>query len=91
MYYYVIINDDELFKDAVFGSQIIINKEPTKPPPGKAGWVHYNMENSSVTGREVWDVKKLLEVGNGQCIDFLFFKSFGTVCLNIVKPTECGM
>lgn len=44
-------------------SQIIINKEPTKPPVGIGGWVHYNMENSPVKGREVWDVKRLLEVG----------------------------
>lgn len=73
-------NDDELFKDAVFGSQIIINKEPTKPPNGKIGWVHYNMENSSVAGREVWDVKKLLEVGNRQYIHFILFcESFRTV------------
>ena len=44
---------------------MIINKEPTKPPPGHSGtgWVHYNMENSPVTGKKVWDVKKLLEVG----------------------------
>lgn len=86
MYCYVIINDDELFREAVCGSQIIINKEPTTPPSGKTGWVHYNMENSSVTGREVWDVKKLLEVGNGH--RFEFFSSFGTVCLNTVKPTS---
>lgn len=45
-------------------SQIIINKEPTKAPPGHLGWAHYNMENSPVPGKEVWDVKRLLEVGN---------------------------
>lgn len=44
---------------------MIIHKEPTKPPPGRAGtgWVHYNMENSPMRGKLVWDVKKLLEVG----------------------------
>lgn len=63
--YSVIIHVDELFINGVFGPQIIINKEPTKPPPGRAGragWVHYNMENSPVIEREVWDVKRLLEV-----------------------------
>lgn len=64
MYYSVIANDDELFINGVFCSQIIINKEPTKPPTGHAGWVHYNMKNSPVFGKEVWDVKRLLEVGN---------------------------
>ncbi len=48
----------------LFASQIIINKESTKPP-SNAGkdWVHYNMKNSP-GGMEVWDVKRLLEVGN---------------------------
>lgn len=51
-------------------TQIIINKEPTKPTTEQArnGWVHYNMENSPVKGKEVWDVKKLLEVGKGDLI-----------------------
>lgn len=56
-----------MFINCVFGYhfQIIINKEPTKPPPGHAGtgWVHYNMEDSPVRGKVVWDVKRLLEVG----------------------------
>ena len=44
--------------------QIIISKEPTKPPAGMAAtnWVHYNMKDSPTKGKEVWDVKKLLEV-----------------------------
>ena len=25
-------------------------------------WVHYNMKDSPTKGKEVWDVKKLLEV-----------------------------
>uniref|UniRef100_A0A667YYR3 ADAM metallopeptidase domain 17a n=1 Tax=Myripristis murdjan TaxID=586833 RepID=A0A667YYR3_9TELE len=55
--------DDEFKGYGVQIHQIIINKEPTKPPPGHsgAGWVHYNMKNSPVRGKEVWDVKKLLE------------------------------
>lgn len=44
-------------------SQIIINKEPTKAPSGLSDWVHYNMKNSPVPEKEVWDVKRLLEVG----------------------------
>ncbi|XP_010733184.2 disintegrin and metalloproteinase domain-containing protein 17a isoform X2 [Larimichthys crocea] len=58
--------------------QIIINKEPTKPPPGHAGtgWVHYNMENSPVSGKQVWDVKKLLEQFSSDIAD-----NASTVCL----------
>lgn len=66
--YYSVITCVEFFNNCVCNySQIIINKEPTKPPPGQAlnGWVHYNMENSPVKGKEVWDVKKLLEVRKG--------------------------
>lgn len=37
-------------------SQIIINKEP-----GPHDRIHYNMENSPEK-KEVWDVKRLLEV-----------------------------
>ncbi|XP_062413387.1 disintegrin and metalloproteinase domain-containing protein 17-like [Pungitius pungitius] len=56
--------DDEFKGYGVQINQITINNEPTKPPGGHAatGWVHYNMENSPVKGKEVWDVKKLLEV-----------------------------
>lgn len=39
--------------------QIIIEKSPTPVAPGKR---HFNMEGSPVEGRNVWDVKKLLEV-----------------------------
>uniref|UniRef100_A0A8C7ZCU9 ADAM metallopeptidase domain 17a n=1 Tax=Oryzias sinensis TaxID=183150 RepID=A0A8C7ZCU9_9TELE len=55
--------DEEYIDYGVQINQIIINKEPTKPPPGKASsrWVHYNMKDSPDGGREVWDVKKLLE------------------------------
>lgn len=42
-------------------SQIIIEKSWTPVPPGKH---HFNMKGSSVDGRDVWDVKKLLEVND---------------------------
>uniref|UniRef100_A0A7N8Y578 ADAM metallopeptidase domain 17 n=1 Tax=Mastacembelus armatus TaxID=205130 RepID=A0A7N8Y578_9TELE len=55
--------DDEFKGYGVQIHQIIINKDPTKPPSGSTGssWAHYNMENSPVKGKEIWDVKKLLE------------------------------
>ncbi|KAK2826017.1 hypothetical protein Q5P01_020231 [Channa striata] len=70
--------DDEFTGYGVQIHQIIINKEPTKPPPGQAGssWVHYNMENSPVRGKEVWDVKKLLEQFSSDIAD-----NASTVCL----------
>lgn len=59
----------ELFTHNIFEylSQIIINKEPTRPPSGYAGigWINYNMENSPEGEKEVWDVKRLLEVWKG--------------------------
>lgn len=42
--------------------QIIIEKDPTPVDPGKT---HFNMKGSPVEGRDVWDVKKLLEVTTG--------------------------
>lgn len=39
--------------------QIIIEKSPTPVAPGKS---HFNMRGSPVEDRDVWDVKKLLEV-----------------------------
>lgn len=42
-------------------SQIIIEKSPTPVAPGKR---HFNMRGSPVVGRDVWDVKKLLEVND---------------------------
>ncbi|XP_037342179.2 disintegrin and metalloproteinase domain-containing protein 17a isoform X2 [Pungitius pungitius] len=70
--------DDEFKGYGVQINQIIINKEPTKPPGGHAatGWVHYNMENSPVKGKEVWDVKKLLEQFSSDLAD-----NASTVCL----------
>lgn len=42
--------------------QIIIEKSPTAVAPGNR---HFNMRGSPVANREVWDVKKLLEVTEG--------------------------
>uniref|UniRef100_A0A8C6SP60 ADAM metallopeptidase domain 17a n=1 Tax=Neogobius melanostomus TaxID=47308 RepID=A0A8C6SP60_9GOBI len=55
--------DDEFIGYGVQIAQIIINKEPTKPPTGRdpSSWLNYNMENGNVKGKESWDVKKLLE------------------------------
>lgn len=39
--------------------QIIIEKSATAVAPGQR---HFNMRGSPVKGRDVWDVKKLLEV-----------------------------
>uniref|UniRef100_A0A8C9YN58 ADAM metallopeptidase domain 17a n=1 Tax=Sander lucioperca TaxID=283035 RepID=A0A8C9YN58_SANLU len=70
--------DDEFKGYGVQIHQIIINKEPTKPPPGQAdtGWVHYNMEDSPVSGKAVWDVKRLLEQFSSDIAD-----NASTVCL----------
>ncbi|XP_051942144.1 disintegrin and metalloproteinase domain-containing protein 17a isoform X2 [Hippocampus zosterae] len=81
--------------------QMIIHKEPTKPPPGRAstGWVHYNMENSPVRGKVVWDVKKLLEQfssdiadnASSVCLAHLFtYQDFdeGTLGLAYVAPSK---
>ncbi|XP_069008393.1 disintegrin and metalloproteinase domain-containing protein 17a isoform X1 [Embiotoca jacksoni] len=70
--------DDEFKGYGVQIHQIIINKEPTWPPTGHTGvgWVHYNMENSPVRGKEVWDVKRLLEQFSSDIAD-----NASTVCL----------
>lgn len=79
--------------------QIIINKEPTKPPPDQPNWVHYNMENSPVKGKEVWDVKRLLEQfssdiadnASSVCLAHLFtYQDFdeGTLGLAYVAPSK---
>uniref|UniRef100_A0A3Q3QN88 ADAM metallopeptidase domain 17a n=1 Tax=Monopterus albus TaxID=43700 RepID=A0A3Q3QN88_MONAL len=70
--------DDEFKGYGVQIHQIIINKEPTKPPNGNSGtnWLHYNMENSPVKGKDVWDVKKLLEQFSSDIAD-----NASTVCL----------
>ncbi|XP_078145568.1 disintegrin and metalloproteinase domain-containing protein 17a isoform X2 [Centroberyx gerrardi] len=70
--------DDEFKGYGVQIHQIIINKEPTKPPPDHAvgSWLHYNMKNSPVKGKEIWDVKKLLEQFSSDIAD-----NASTVCL----------
>ncbi|KAK7904338.1 hypothetical protein WMY93_016945 [Mugilogobius chulae] len=93
---------DEEFKGyGVQIQQIIINKEPTKPPPGQnpSSWVHYNMENSTVKEKEAWDVKKLLEQfsadiaenASSVCLAHLFtYQDFaeGTLGLAYVAPSK---
>ncbi|XP_033975588.1 LOW QUALITY PROTEIN: disintegrin and metalloproteinase domain-containing protein 17a [Trematomus bernacchii] len=69
--------DDEFIGYGVQIHQIIINKEPTKPPPGhNARWLHYNMKDSPVAGKVVWDVKRLLEQFSSDIAD-----NASTVCL----------
>ncbi|KAM7403125.1 hypothetical protein PAMA_003848 [Pampus argenteus] len=93
--------DDEFKGYGVQIHQIIINKEPTKPPPGHngIGWVHYNMENSPIRGKEVWDVRKLLEQFSSDiaanastvCLAHLFtYQDFdeGTLGLAYVAPSK---
>uniref|UniRef100_A0A8C7JA53 ADAM metallopeptidase domain 17 n=1 Tax=Oncorhynchus kisutch TaxID=8019 RepID=A0A8C7JA53_ONCKI len=50
--------DDEYKGYGVQIQQIIIEKVPTRVTPGEA---HFNMRGSPVEGKDVWDVKKLLE------------------------------
>lgn len=45
--------------DDFWHCQIIINKSPTKVEPGQS---HHNMKGSPVKNKDVWDVKRLLEV-----------------------------
>uniref|UniRef100_A0A8C3G7T4 ADAM metallopeptidase domain 17a n=1 Tax=Cyclopterus lumpus TaxID=8103 RepID=A0A8C3G7T4_CYCLU len=93
--------DDEFKGYGVQIHQIIINKEPTKAPRGHAGtdWIHYNMENSPVRGKEVWDVKRLLEQFSSDiaenastvCLAHLFtYQDFdeGTLGLAYVAPSK---
>uniref|UniRef100_A0A3Q4BB76 Uncharacterized protein n=1 Tax=Mola mola TaxID=94237 RepID=A0A3Q4BB76_MOLML len=91
--------DDEFKGYGVQIHQIIINKEPTKPPPDHAGWIHYNMENSPKVDKEVWDVKRLLEQfssdmadnASAVCLAHLFtYQDFdeGTLGLAYVAPSK---
>ncbi|XP_018539485.1 disintegrin and metalloproteinase domain-containing protein 17a isoform X1 [Lates calcarifer] len=93
--------DDEFKGYGVQIHQIIINKEPTNPPPGHAGstWIHYNMEDSPVSGKKVWDVKRLLEQFSSDiadnasivCLAHLFtYQDFdeGTLGLAYVAPSK---
>ncbi|MBN3319374.1 1433T protein, partial [Atractosteus spatula] len=61
---------DDIYRNTSWGNnmegygvqinQVIVNKEPTVPLAERGK--HYNMQDSP-DGKEVWDVKKLLEVG----------------------------
>lgn len=93
--------DDEFKGYGVQIAQIIINREPTKPPQGRdpRSWQHYNMENSTVKGKDAWDVKKLLEQFSADiatnastvCLAHLFtYQDFdeGTLGLAYVAPSK---
>ncbi|XP_053701531.1 disintegrin and metalloproteinase domain-containing protein 17a isoform X2 [Synchiropus splendidus] len=100
---------DDIFRNTTWGNdfkgygvqiqQIIINREPTKPPAGRhrGNWAHYNMENSPVKGKDVWEVKQLLEQfsidiasnSSAVCLAHLFtYQDFdeGTLGLAYVAP-----
>uniref|UniRef100_A0A3P9A0T2 ADAM metallopeptidase domain 17b n=1 Tax=Esox lucius TaxID=8010 RepID=A0A3P9A0T2_ESOLU len=92
--------DDEFTGYGVQIQQIIINKEPTSAPTSAGkGWSHYNMQGSPIEGKDVWDVKKLLEkfsldiAGNASmvCLAHLFtYQDFdeGTLGLAYVAPSK---
>ncbi|CAN9507993.1 unnamed protein product [Ophioblennius macclurei] len=76
--------------------QIIIEKHATPVSPGKS---HFNMRGSPVDGRDVWDVKKLLEQfsvdmaakASNVCLAHLFtYQDFdeGTLGLAYVAPSK---
>uniref|UniRef100_A0A668SMK4 ADAM metallopeptidase domain 17b n=1 Tax=Oreochromis aureus TaxID=47969 RepID=A0A668SMK4_OREAU len=79
--------------------QIIIEKDPTPVDPGKT---HFNMKGSPVEGRDVWDVKKLLEhfsvdiagKASNVCLAHLFtYQDFdeGTLGLAYVAPSKADI
>ncbi|XP_053737890.1 disintegrin and metalloproteinase domain-containing protein 17 [Synchiropus splendidus] len=76
--------------------QIIIEKMPTAVSPGQ---IHFNMEGSPAPGRDVWDVKRLLEQFSEDmadkaanvCLAHLFtYQDFdeGTLGLAYVAPAK---
>ncbi|KAM6915491.1 disintegrin and metalloproteinase domain-containing protein 17 [Xenentodon cancila] len=88
--------DDELSGYGVQIQQIIIEKSPTPVVRGKG---HFNMKGSPVEGRDVWDVKKLLEQfsmdiaekASNVCLAHLFtYQDFdeGTLGLAYVAPSK---
>ncbi|KAK2855818.1 hypothetical protein Q5P01_004553 [Channa striata] len=88
--------DDEFSGYGVQIQQIIIEKIPTATGPGKT---HFNMKGSPVEGRDVWDVKKLLEQfsvdiaekASNVCLAHLFtYQDFdeGTLGLAYVAPSK---
>ncbi|CAL8286986.1 unnamed protein product [Lota lota] len=93
--------NDEFKGYGVQIQQIIINKKPTELPldsKGRPG-IHYNMKGSPHEGKEVWDVKKLLEQFSSDiaanastvCLAHLFtYQDFdeGTLGLAYVAPSK---
>ncbi|KAE8286482.1 Disintegrin and metalloproteinase domain-containing protein 17 [Larimichthys crocea] len=88
--------DDEFKGYGVQIQQIIIEKSPTPVAPGKS---HFNMRGSPTKGRDVWDVKKLLEQfsvdiaekASNVCLAHLFtYQDFdeGTLGLAYVAPSK---
>ncbi|KAK2889764.1 hypothetical protein Q8A73_018064 [Channa argus] len=88
--------DDEFIGYGVQIQQIIIEKIPT---PVDLGNTHFNMKGSPVEGRDVWDVKKLLEQfsmdiaekASNVCLAHLFtYQDFdeGTLGLAYVAPSK---
>ncbi|XP_028296268.1 disintegrin and metalloproteinase domain-containing protein 17-like [Gouania willdenowi] len=88
--------DQEFSGYGVQIQQIIIEKRPTPVEPGHA---HFNMEGSPVIGRDVWDVRKLLEQfsmdvvqkASNVCLAHLFtYQDFdqGTLGLANVAPLK---
>lgn len=88
--------DDEFSGYGVQIQQIIIEKSPTTVAAGKS---HFNMKGSPVKGRDVWDVKKLLEQfsvdiaekASNVCLAHLFtYQDFdeGTLGLAYVAPSK---
>uniref|UniRef100_A0A8C7JKS0 ADAM metallopeptidase domain 17 n=1 Tax=Oncorhynchus kisutch TaxID=8019 RepID=A0A8C7JKS0_ONCKI len=91
--------DDEYKGYGVQIQQIIIEKVPTRVTPGEA---HFNMRGSPVEGKDVWDVKKLLEQfsvdiadnASKVCLAHLFtYQDFdeGTLGLAYVAPSRQGI
>uniref|UniRef100_A0A8D3DYY1 ADAM metallopeptidase domain 17 n=1 Tax=Scophthalmus maximus TaxID=52904 RepID=A0A8D3DYY1_SCOMX len=88
--------DDEFKGYGVQIQQIIIETTPTSVAPGKS---HFNMRGSPAEGRDVWDVKKLLEQfsvdvaekASNVCLAHLFtYQDFdeGTLGLAYVAPSK---
>ncbi|XP_041831406.1 disintegrin and metalloproteinase domain-containing protein 17 [Melanotaenia boesemani] len=88
--------DEEFSGYGVQIQQIIIEKGPTPVDPGRS---HFNMRGSPVEGRDVWDVKKLLEQfsvdiaenASNVCLAHLFtYQDFdeGTLGLAYVAPSK---
>ncbi|XP_061560938.1 disintegrin and metalloproteinase domain-containing protein 17 isoform X2 [Phycodurus eques] len=90
--------DDDFSGYGVQIQQIIIEKTPTTVAPGS---FHFNMAGSPVEGRDVWDVKRLLEFSvdvaekaANVCLAHLFtYQDFdeGTLGLAYVAPVKADI